>query len=312
MQVPDPQRPDTKCRPRVWILTPIFFPVLPKDRINDDRYIFNMIDHYSKFLWSRAFSTKEAQPIADTFLEIIQQEGICDVACSDNGTEFRNQIMKRVLEENHISEAHGLPGNPSAQGVVERVNRTVKTKVQSKYRIYTKLTELQIMNMMMADHNRNWSSAGYLGKAVEAYNNEWHRSLKMTPFEAFRYRKNINFTSKISHAAGLPQVLSEQSSLLDSIEIHKQVMEQQQSIADEMIDHSLADMDGQFEALRPDQRVYVAPRRNKVKKSFQMVARVVAQVGKSNYRIQWITHGNNVGDKPGNISHYRHRYICMV
>jgi len=26
-------------------------------------YIFTMIDHYSKFLWSRAFSTKEAQPI---------------------------------------------------------------------------------------------------------------------------------------------------------------------------------------------------------------------------------------------------------
>lgn len=96
---------------------------------NGDKYVLNMIDHFTKFVWSKAIPTKDAGPIAKYFLEVLQQEGIAEFCVCDNGSEFRNATLKKILTENGIKELHGLPYCPSTQGVVERVNRTLNEKV---------------------------------------------------------------------------------------------------------------------------------------------------------------------------------------
>ena len=45
---------------------------------------------------------------------------------SDNGGEFKNKNMENVCQTHKIKFVHSAPGNPSAQGQVER-NNTQKT-----------------------------------------------------------------------------------------------------------------------------------------------------------------------------------------
>lgn len=162
--------------------------------------------------------------------------------------------------------------------------------------------------MMGALQHRNWSSAGLLGKAVEAYNNEYHESIGLTPFQALRYRRNTTLDARLAAAAGVPEAIDDQNFLLDPQEVHAIVIANQEITANRMIDQSLKAIGSEFQPYKEGQKVYVAKRSRFKSKAFQMAATVVKKVGASTYEIRWITHGNNVSDKPGTIARYRHRY----
>jgi transposase InsO family protein len=44
---------------------------------------------------------------------------------SDNGGEFKNDVVTEWAEKNGVQLSHGLPGNPEADGCVERVIQTI-------------------------------------------------------------------------------------------------------------------------------------------------------------------------------------------
>ncbi len=45
---------------------------------------------------------------------------------TDNGTEFKNKLLKEFCENNHVKFIHGLPYRPHSQGVIERIHRIIK------------------------------------------------------------------------------------------------------------------------------------------------------------------------------------------
>lgn len=164
---------------------------------------------------------------------------------------------------------------------------------------------------MRAEGHRNWSSAGFLGKAVEAYNNEYHKSTRFTPFQALRYRRNTILDARLAAAANIPEAIIDKTFLLDPQEVHATVAANQEITANRMVDRSLRTIGTEFQPYKEGQRVYVARRNWSKSKAFQMAATVVKKVAASTYEIRWITHGNNVSDKPGTIARYRHRYMCL-
>lgn len=50
---------------------------------------------------------------------------------TDNGKEFRNQYVAKMLKERRIKEIHGAPYKPTTQGLIEQSNCTVKDRLDS-------------------------------------------------------------------------------------------------------------------------------------------------------------------------------------
>ena len=63
---------------------------------------------------------------AFVFENIICRMGNVDMISTDNGSEFDNEILKRLLEDYNVHHIKILPYSSRAQGIVERSHRTFK------------------------------------------------------------------------------------------------------------------------------------------------------------------------------------------
>ena len=52
---------------------------------------------------------------------------------SDNGKEFRNELIENYLKSKNINYIHGMPYNPHYQGVVGRFHKTIKDGLYCRY-----------------------------------------------------------------------------------------------------------------------------------------------------------------------------------
>jgi transposase InsO family protein len=112
--------------------------------MQDDKgreWILTVQDHFTKFLWTKAFKTKEASPIA-VYLMNVFMDGVCmpERWHADNGGEFKNFHIDAVRQ--HLGAncqtgmllpySHSMPRNPQCQGLVERANGTIKKTTHKK------------------------------------------------------------------------------------------------------------------------------------------------------------------------------------
>ncbi|KAI5148741.1 hypothetical protein ENBRE01_0515, partial [Enteropsectra breve] len=89
-------------------------------------WLLNVIDTYTKYLWSFKMKNKSAESVKDCLKYIFNNFGPPLEIQSDNGCEFKNQLLRNFLLSLNIRIIHGRPRNPKAQGQVERVNQTIK------------------------------------------------------------------------------------------------------------------------------------------------------------------------------------------
>ena len=119
---------------------------LPKDLLKEKEekfYLFNIIDHFSKFGMSFLLENKEAKTILHYLEFALECYGMPEEIGSDNGREFKNKIMENYLAKNEIKIIHGMPYNPHSPGVVERFHQTTKDLLYSKYTENTKLFKIK-------------------------------------------------------------------------------------------------------------------------------------------------------------------------
>jgi len=134
-------------------------------------FILNVVDHFSKFAWSRPLKNKSVQNVAFELQKIILQEGPPDILQSDNGGEFTGGKMQELVERFGITHRLSLPYKPSTNGLVERFNQTLKNSI----------------NKFLTDHE----AKGYithLQQLVFSYNTTYHNTIKATPFQVHRKR----------------------------------------------------------------------------------------------------------------------------
>jgi transposase InsO family protein len=87
-------------------------------------------DHFSKMKWGMAVKGKTKGPVADYLYQLFSLLGSPERWHCDNGKEFVNNLMDEVAARLGIPEvSHGRPRNPQCQGLIERANRTVKSKL---------------------------------------------------------------------------------------------------------------------------------------------------------------------------------------
>ena len=133
------------------------------------KYIFTVIDVFSKYAWAVPIKDKSAASVTKAFEKIIIDR-IPKKLWVDEGKEFYNASFKKLLDKHKIDMLSTF--NDGKAVVIERFNRTLKNII---WKYFT------------ANNTRFYLDA--LDQMVKNYNDKVHSTIKMTPKEA---SKNIN------------------------------------------------------------------------------------------------------------------------
>ena len=135
------------------------------------RYIFIVIDNYSKYLWAIPLKNKYSQTITNEFSNIITTSKRKPLKLeSDKGTEFYNSIFQNLLKSKNIRDySRYTDKGPS---IAERVIRTLRNLLKKP---------------VFEKGKASWINE--LPSLIKHYNNTIHHSTKMTPIQA---SKKIN------------------------------------------------------------------------------------------------------------------------
>ena len=130
-----------------------------------------VIDVFSKYGWIVPLKDKKTESVSLAFDEIFKKSEIKpEKLWTDKGSEFVSKHFKDFLKKNKIILYHTQ--NEEKSSVVERWNRTIKNKM---------------WKMFSANNNTvYWDK---LDKLVDDYNNRKHSSIKVSPTEASKKRK---------------------------------------------------------------------------------------------------------------------------
>ena len=130
------------------------------------RYIFIIIDNYSKYLWAIPLKNKYSQTITNEFSNILTKSKRKPLKLeSDRGTEFYNSIFQNFLRLKNIH--HYSRYTEKGPSIAETVIKTVRS-----------LLKKPVFEKGRAD----WLSE--LPSVIEKYNNTIHSSTIMTPIQA--------------------------------------------------------------------------------------------------------------------------------
>ena len=130
------------------------------------RYIFIIIDNFSKFLWAIPLKNKYSQTITNEFSIILSTSKRKPIKIeSDRGSEFYNSIFQNFLKSKNIQ--HYSRYTDKGPSIAERVIRTVRNLLKKP---------------VFEKGNADWVSE--LPSVIKQYNNTFHHSIKMTPIQA--------------------------------------------------------------------------------------------------------------------------------
>ena len=130
------------------------------------RYIFIIIDNYSKYLWAIPLKNKYSQTITNDFSKILTTSKRKPLKIeSDRGSEFYNSIFQNFLKSNNIQ--HYSRYTDKGPSIAERVIRTIRNLLKKP---------------VFEKGNANWISE--LPSVIKQYNKTFHHSIKMTPNQA--------------------------------------------------------------------------------------------------------------------------------
>lgn len=91
--------------------------------------IINIMDEHSrKALWSEAHSSISATVLIEILKLVLQWRGRPAYIRCDNGPEFISHQLEEWANENRIELRFIQPGKPSQNGLVERLNKTLRTE----------------------------------------------------------------------------------------------------------------------------------------------------------------------------------------
>ena len=130
------------------------------------RYIFVIIDNFSKYLWAIPLKNKNSQTITNEFSNIITTSKRKPIKLeSDRGSEFYNSVFQNFLKNRKIH--HYSRYTDKGPSIAERVIRTIRN-----------LLKKPVFEKGKAD----WLSE--LPSVVKKYKNTIHNSTKMKPIDA--------------------------------------------------------------------------------------------------------------------------------
>nr|GFB71720.1 putative ribonuclease H-like domain-containing protein [Tanacetum cinerariifolium] len=132
-----PPKPVPNSRQRLHLLHMDLCGPMRIASINGKRYVLVIVDDYSRYTWVHFLRSKDEAPeVIIKFLKritVLRQSPVIIIR-TDNGTEFKNQVLKEYFDTVGISHQMSSVRTPQQNGVVER--RKFKTRA-SKHDFWT-------------------------------------------------------------------------------------------------------------------------------------------------------------------------------
>ena len=130
------------------------------------KYLLTVIDVFSKHAWVIPIKNKGTSEMVKAFIKLfkIASPRVPQKLQTDAGKEFLNKDVQKLLKQNGVH--HFTSSSDKKAAIVERFNRTLKT------RIWTYFTAKQ-----------TYTYINKLNDFVESYNNSYHRSIGRRPNE---------------------------------------------------------------------------------------------------------------------------------
>ena len=96
------------------------------------KYIQVLIDHHSRFMW--AFPTKQnnSETIKNILTQLINSGVPFNKLLTDNYASFVSRNMKEFYRRHNIQHIVSTPYHPQTNGIVERANGTILTRLRSE------------------------------------------------------------------------------------------------------------------------------------------------------------------------------------
>lgn len=141
------------------------------------KYLLNVIDVYSRFVWVFPLETKNSIVIKKLISNLTKDihEMNPDVKISittDNGKEFVNKNFDSMFNKKYmykhyvVNTKQSTSNNPGKTAIIERFNRTLWNIIKKYTSAYNTLSFINV-----------------IPKFVSNYNNSIHSSIKQTPFD---------------------------------------------------------------------------------------------------------------------------------
>ena len=129
------------------------------------KYILTVIDILSKYAWAVALKGKSGSQVSKAFKNIFKKDGrVPRKLQTDRGKEFLNKKLAAVLKKRGVY--HFITNNEVKASVVERFNRTLKTKM---WRYFTS--------------NNTFKYRDVLADLIKSYNHSYHRIIQTRPVD---------------------------------------------------------------------------------------------------------------------------------
>lgn len=108
----------------------------------DSIRIINIMDESSrKALWTEAHKSISSNKLIDVLDKIVAWRGRPAYMRCDNGPEFISEKLRKWADDKRIEIKHTQPGKPSQNGLIERLNKTLRVECVDQH-WFTSLDEL--------------------------------------------------------------------------------------------------------------------------------------------------------------------------
>ena len=142
----------------------------------------DIIDHFSKWMWSYPMKEKTAQEAVRCIKSFIFSFGLTKKLHTDNGLEVKNKLMDDFCAKYNIKHIYSKPSSPKSNGAVEASHKQIKKLILEKF--YTSQeNEFDLDDAILS--------------AVNFHNNTVHSSTKYKPI-FLRDITDINLINKVN------------------------------------------------------------------------------------------------------------------
>jgi hypothetical protein len=154
----------------------ITFIEMPEELMHDNlghQYVLCIVDIFSKYTFAISLKLKSAVKVASALEGILQEEGTPNIIQSDNGGEFKNQVMSNLSDTYGFKQVFGSAYRPQSQGAVERFNQTLKRMLYAHMMRYKTKIWLDVLPRLVENYNETvHSTTGFAPSVLHTTQNE--------------------------------------------------------------------------------------------------------------------------------------------
>lgn len=127
--------------------------MIPYARINKEyKYILTIVDIFSRFAYAVALKNKTGIEIATALDKLFKKVHPLKLQ-TDQGLEFKNKHVKKILDKYHISHYSVFSKNKAA--LVERFNRTIRGRITRYFTHTGKKVWYNVLNDIILAYNKS-------------------------------------------------------------------------------------------------------------------------------------------------------------